>query len=204
MALFNSQIKIPLYNPRTVVNKTANYTLTNSDDQVNVSPAAATTITLPAISSMDSNIVKKKTYRVKIASADQYIVNIASNSEDVIGVDEETSVSLPRVNGAQMILSSQRIQTSNGKYTWDIDYLTATELKWSGTLSTAGTGAVETYTVPGITTADLVNVSIVTSGATPVTVLAANVSAANTVEITYSSNPSTDHVILIEVYRVTV
>lgn len=204
MALFNSQIRIPQYSPRVVSNKTASYTLTSSDDQINVAPAAASTITLYAISSIESDLMKKKTHKIKVNSADKNIVSIASNAEDVIGVDEETSISLPTVNGAQIILSTERIQTSSGKNMWVVEYKTAVELKWSGNLNTVGGSAIETFTIAGITTSDLVNVTIATSGATPVTVLAANVSAANTVEVTFSSNPSSDHVISVEVYRVTV
>lgn len=204
MALYNAQIRIPQYNPRDVKNKTASYTLTSSDDQINVAPAAASTMTLYAISSLDTGLMKKKTHKIKVNSADKNIVSIASNAEDVIGVDEETSVSLPTVNGAQIILSTERIQTSSGKYKWDVEYKTQTELKWSGSLTTVGGNAVETFTIPGITTADLVNVTIATSGATPVTILAAYVSAANTLSVTFSSNPSSDHVIAVEVHRVTV
>ena len=204
MALFNSKIRIPQYSPRSIVNKTASYTVLKTDDQINVAPAAASTLTLYAISSLESDIMKKKTHKIKVNSADKYVVSIATNSEDVIGIDEETSISLPTVNGAQAIISSERLQTSGGKYMWQVEYLTETELKWSGSLTTVGGSAVETFTIAGITTADLVNVTIKTSGATPVTILASNVSAANTVEVTFSSNPSSDHVISVEVYRVTV
>ena len=204
MALFSSKIRIPLYNPRSVVNKTASYTVLKTDDQINVAPAAASTMTLYAISSLEGDLFKKKTHKIKVNSADKYIVNIASNAEDVIGLDEETSVSLPTVNGAQMILSTERLQTSSGKYMWVVEYLTETELKWSGNLTTVGGAAVETFTVPGATTSDLVNVTIQTSGVTPVTILTSYISAANTLSVTFSSNPSSDHVISIELYRVTV
>lgn len=199
--LFNSRWKIPLYNPRSIARKTASYTVLKSDDQITVAPAAATTLTLYAISSLESDILKNKTHKFVIDSTDPYVVSIASNSEDVIGLEEETSISLPRVNGAQVILSTERIKTSSGKYMWVVDYLTSTELKWSGQLTTVGGSAVETFTVAGLATTDLVNVSIATSGASPVTVLAAYVSAANTLSVTFSSNPSTDHVISVEVYR---
>ena len=63
---------------------------------------------------------------------------------------------------------------------------------------------IEGFAVEGASTSDLVNVTIATSGATPVTILAAYVSAANTVNVTFSANPSSDHVISIELYRVTV
>ena len=204
MALYSTKNRIPLYSPRVVSNKTASYTLLKTDDQINVAPAAASTITLYAISSLESDLFKKKTHRIKVNSADKNIVNVASNSEDVIGLDEETSVSLPTVNGSQIVLSTERIQTSSGKYMWVVEYITETELKWAGTLTTVGGAAVETFTVPGLTTADLVNVSIATSGATPVTILAYYVSAANTLSVTFSSNPSSDHTISVEAYRVVV
>ena len=204
MALFSSKIRIPLYNPTAVVNKTASYTVLKTDDQVNVAPAAASTMTLYAISSLESDLFKTKTHKIKVNSADKNIVSIACNSEDVIGIDEETSISLPTVNGAQAILSTERLKTSSGKYMWVVDYLTETALKWSGNLTTVGGAATEDFTVAGASTADLVNVTIATSGATPVTILAAYVSAANTVSVTFSSNPSSDHVISIELYRVTV
>ena len=199
--LFNSRWKIPLYNPRSIARKTASYTVLKSDDQITVAPAAATTLTLYAISSLESDILKNKTHKFVIDSTNPYVVDIACNSEDVIGLEEETSIALPRVNGAQVILSTERIRTSSGKYMWVVDYLTSTELKWSGQLTTVGGSAVETFTVAGLATTDLVNVSIATSGASPVTVLAAYVSAANTLSVTFSANPSSDHVISVEVYR---
>lgn len=202
--MFNTKNRIPLYNPRSVARKTASYTVLKSDDQVTVAPAAATTLTLYAISSLESDILKNKTHKFVIDSADPYVVSVACNSADVIGIEEETSISLPRVNGAQVILSTERLFTSGGKYMWVVDYLTQTELKWSGQLTTAGGSAVETFTVAGLATTDLVNVSIATSGAAPVTVAAAYVSAANTLSVTFSANPSTDHVISVEVYRVRV
>lgn len=204
MTLYSTKNRIPLYSPRVVSNKTASYTLLKTDDQINVAPAAASTITLYAISSLESDLFKKKTHRIKITSADKNVVSIASNSEDVIGLDEETSVSLPTVNGAQIILSTERIQTSSGKYMWVVEYKTETELKWTGNLNTVGGSATEDFTIAGLTTADLVNVTIATSGATPVTILAAQVSAANTLSVTFSSDPSSDHVISVEAYRVTV
>ena len=199
--LFNSRWKIPLYNPRSIARKTASYTVLKSDDQITVAPAAATTLTLYAISSLESDILKNKTHKFVIDSTNPYVVDIACNSEDVIGLEEETSIALPRVNGAQVILSTERIRTSSGKYMWVVDYLTSTELKWSGQLTTVGGSAVETFTVAGLATTDLVNVSIATSGASPVTVLAAYVSAANTLSVTFSADPSSDHVISVEVYR---
>ena len=199
--LFNSRWKIPLYNPRSIARKTASYTVLKSDDQITVAPAAATTLTLYAISSLESDILKNKTHKFVIDSTNPYVVDIACNSEDVIGLEEETSIALPRVNGAQVILSTERIKTSSGKYMWVVDYLTSTELKWSGQLTTVGGSAVETFTVAGLATTDLVNVSIATSGASPVTVLAAYVSAANTLSVTFSADPSSDHVISVEVYR---
>lgn len=204
MALFSSKIRIPQYNPTSIVNKTASYTVLKTDDQINVAPAAASTMTLYAISSLEADLFKKKTHKIKVNSADKYIVNVASNSEDVIGLDEETSISLPAVNGAQIILSTERLRTSSGKYMWEVEYLTETALKWSGNLTTVGGAAVETFTIPGAITADLVNVTIATSGATPVTILASYISAANTLSVTFSSNPSSDHVISVELYRVTV
>lgn len=202
--LFNSRWKIPLYNPRSIARKTASYTVLKSDDQITVAPAAATTLTLYAISSLESDILKNKTHKFVIDSANPYVVSVACNSEDVIGLEEETSISLPRVNGAQVIMSTERLQTSSGKYMWTVNYITETELKWSGQLTTVGGNAVETFTVAGLATTDLVNVSIATSGASPVTVLAAYVSAANTLSVTFSSNPSSDHVISVEVYRLRV
>lgn len=204
MALFSSKIRIPLYNPRDIKNKTASYTVLKTDDQINVAPAAATTLTLYAISSLEGDIIKSKTHKFVHNSADKYIVNVACNAEDVIGIEEETSVAIPTVNGAQMIISSERLQNADGKYKWVVDYLTETALKWSGNLTTVGGTAVETFTIPGATTADLVNVTIYTSGATPVTVLTFYISAANTLSVTFSANPSSDHIISIELYRVTV
>ena len=185
-----------------VSNKTASYTLLKTDDQINVAPATASTITLYAISSLESDLFKKKTHKIKVNSADKNIVSVTCNSEDVIGIDEETSVSLPTVNGSQIILSTERIKTSSDKNMWVVEYKTETELKWTGNLNTVGGAATEDFTVAGLTTSDLVNVTIATSGATPVTILAAYVSAANTESVTFSSNPSSDHVISVEAYRV--
>lgn len=204
MPWVSSQTKIPQYNPRAIVNKTANYTATVDDDLINVDTSSGTvTITLPSISSLQTGLVKTVCFKIVHNSSSSNITRVNSNSADVIGIDEATTLALPTVNGAQVILKSNLIKTSAGKYMWEIDYLSQVELKWAGNLTTVGGAAVETFTVPGLATTDLVNVTIATSGATPVTVLAAYVSAANTLSVTFSSNPSSDHTISVEAYRVT-
>lgn len=205
MPWVSSQTKIPQYNPRAIVNKTANYTATVDDDLINVDTSSATaTITLPSIDALQTGLVKTVCYKIVHNSSAKNITRVSSNSADVIGVDEASTLALPTVSGAQVILKSHLIKTSSSKYMWEVDYLTQVELKWAGNLTTVGGAAVETFTVPGLATADLVNVTISASGATPVTVLAANVSAANTLNVTFSSNPSSDHTISVEAYRVTV
>lgn len=204
MAVLNIQRRIPLYNPRDIKVKTASYTLTTSDDQVTITPASASVMTLPAISSFEDGFFKTKQYKILIGSTCDYIVSVAANSEDVIGTDRESSIALPKVPGAQIILSSCRIKADDDKYSWDIDYKTEVELKWAGNLSTIGGAAVETFTVPGASTSDLVNVTVYTSGAAPVTILASRILSSNTLEVTFSANPSSDHVISVELFRVTV
>lgn len=199
--LFNSRGKIPLYNPRNITRKTTSYTVLKTDDQITAAPSAAMTLTLYAISSLERDILKNKTHKIVVDSANPYVVTIACDAEDTIGLEEESSIALPRVNGAQVILSTERLKTDSDKYMWVVDYLTVPELKWSGQLTTVGGSAVETFTVAGLATTDLANVSIVTSGATPVTVLSAYISAADTLSVTFSADPSTDHVISVEVNR---
>lgn len=204
MPWVSSQTKTPSYNPRAIVNKTASYTATVDDDLINVDTTTATaTITLPSIDALQTGLVKTVCYKIVHNSSSSNITRVTSNSADVIGVDEATTLALPTVNGAHIILKSHLIKTSSSKYMWEIDYQTQVELKWAGNLVTVGGNAVETFTVAGLATTDLVNVTIATSGATPVTVLAAYVSAANTLSVTFSSNPSSDHTISVTAYRVT-
>ena len=203
MAILNIQRRTPLYNPRDIKQKTASYTLTASDDQITITPASASVMTLPSIADL-TGFFKDKTYKILIGSTCNYVVSLAANSADVIGTDRESSVALPKVPGAQAILCTRRIKAEDGKYSWEFEYKTEVETKWAGNLATVGGSAVETFTVPGATTSDLVNVTIYTSGVAPVTILASRILSANTLEVTFSANPSSDHVISVELFRVTV
>lgn len=66
-------------------------------------------------------------------------------------------------------------------------------VKFAGS-QTSTNNATMTFTVTGAQTSDIVLATLKTQGASPVTILTARVSAANTVEIVWSAAPSTDHV----------
>ena len=71
----------------------------------------------------------------------------------------------------------------------------------SGSATTVGGAATETFSVTGALTSDIAVVSVSTAGSTPVTVAACKVSAANTLSVTFSSNPAADHVISYVLFR---
>jgi hypothetical protein len=63
-------------------------------------------------------------------------------------------------------------------------------------------GATNTYTIAGVKTGDLVFAAIDTVGSTPRTIVSAKATAADTVAIVFSGDPSTDHVISLEICRI--
>ena len=71
----------------------------------------------------------------------------------------------------------------------------------SGSKTTVGGAATETFTVTGALTSDIAVVTVSTAGASPVTVAACKVSAANTLSVTFSANPADDHVISYVLFR---
>lgn len=67
-------------------------------------------------------------------------------------------------------------------------------VKYAGEHTTAGGSATESITVSGVVAGDIVVASLETEGASPVTLDAA---AANTdaIDLTFSADPSTDHIV---------
>lgn len=73
-------------------------------------------------------------------------------------------------------------------------------VKYAGTHTTTGGAAAEAFTVSGVAATDLVFITIKAQGGTPRTVLYA-APTTNTITVTFSGDPSTDHVIFYQVLR---
>jgi hypothetical protein len=73
-------------------------------------------------------------------------------------------------------------------------------VKYAGTFTTLGGDATETITVTGAAATDFVFVQLWQVGGTPRTVLTA-VPTTNTVTVTFSGDPSTDHKLFYQVLR---
>jgi hypothetical protein len=66
--------------------------------------------------------------------------------------------------------------------------------------TTLGGAAAEAITLAGLLTTDIVTCTLKATGATPVTITKV-AATANTLTVTFSANPSTDHVITYHVLR---
>ena len=73
-------------------------------------------------------------------------------------------------------------------------------VKYAGTHTTAGGAAAEAITVAGVAATDVVLVTIKAQGSTPRTVLYA-APTTDTITVTFSDDPSTDHVLFYQVLR---
>jgi hypothetical protein len=73
-------------------------------------------------------------------------------------------------------------------------------IKYAGSFTTLGGDASETITVTGAAATDIVVVTVKTAGATPRSVVAA-AAALNSIAVTMSGDPSTDHVLYYHVLR---
>lgn len=78
----HGQFLTPSFNPINEVTKTSAYTATTSDSQINVS--GATTITLPAISTLNAAGFGSLTYKIKCVDTDGDVTTISCNSADTI------------------------------------------------------------------------------------------------------------------------
>lgn len=74
------------------------------------------------------------------------------------------------------------------------------EIVAAGTFTTAGGDATESITVAGAVTADIALVTVMTAGATPRSVVAAD-AGSGAIAVTMSGDPSTDHVLQYVVLR---
>lgn len=72
---------------------------------------------------------------------------------------------------------------------------------YSGLKTTAGGAAAEAITISGAAVGDTVHADVNTNGATPRTIVTGKVTATDTVTVTFSGDPSTDHVINLSVIR---
>lgn len=72
--------------------------------------------------------------------------------------------------------------------------------KYAGTFTTAGGDASETITVTGAASTDIAIVTVKTAGATPRSIVAA-AAGTNSIAVTLSDDPSTDHVLQYVVFR---
>lgn len=73
-------------------------------------------------------------------------------------------------------------------------------VKYAGTHTTAGGAAAEAITVSGVAATDVIMITLKAQGVTPQTVLYA-VPTTNTITVTFSGDPSTDHVLYYQVLR---
>ena len=71
----------------------------------------------------------------------------------------------------------------------------------AGTKTTVGGAAAESFTISDLKTTDIPIVTLKAKGSTPRTILTATISATNTLTITFSGDPSTDHTIVYVIYR---
>jgi hypothetical protein len=73
-------------------------------------------------------------------------------------------------------------------------------VKYAGKATTAGGAAAEAITVTGVAATDVVIVTLQTEGATPRSIVKA-VPSTNTITVTFSGDPSTDHIVAYQVLR---
>lgn len=73
-------------------------------------------------------------------------------------------------------------------------------VKYAGKHTTLGGDATEVITVTGLLTTDVVHVTVQTAGGTPRSIVA-SVLTANTITVTMSGDPSTDHILAYSVLR---
>lgn len=73
-------------------------------------------------------------------------------------------------------------------------------VKYAGKFTTLGGDATEVITVTGLLTTDVVHVTVQTAGGTPRSIVAA-VLTSNTITVTMSGDPSTDHILAYSVLR---
>lgn len=67
-------------------------------------------------------------------------------------------------------------------------------VKYGGKFTTLGGDATETITVSGLASTDIVHVTVQTAGGTPRSIVAA-IPTTNTITVTLSGDPSTDHIL---------
>jgi hypothetical protein len=75
-------------------------------------------------------------------------------------------------------------------------------VKFAGKHTTLGGDATEVITVTGLLTTDVVHVTVQTAGATPRSIVA-SVLTADTITVTLSGDPSTDHILAYSALRAT-
>ena len=194
------------FHPSNIVAKTAAYTLTSSDSEVDVTCSSANiTITLPTVASTRPGTM---VYKIKKADATAYKVIVTPASGDTIGGESTRYITY---QNAYVVIS-----TGAGK-DWDVDYESpytvedyeAGTLAFSTSIALGGGTAItkivvyapsltpaataaaiqtveQTFTVTGLTTADkvFVNGPVPTSLCPPTTF---RVSAADTLSIGFTT-----------------
>ncbi len=73
-------------------------------------------------------------------------------------------------------------------------------VKYAGKFTTLGGDATEVITVTGLAATDVVHVTVQTAGGTPRSIVA-SVLTTNTITVTMSGDPSTDHILAYSVLR---
>lgn len=83
-----------VFNPMIVKVKTATYQVLVGDDEVQVTPAALSTVTLPALSALRASLIEVKAIRVKkMDTGVQQVVVTASGSDLLGGSDQDITLS---------------------------------------------------------------------------------------------------------------
>lgn len=73
--------------------------------------------------------------------------------------------------------------------------------KYADVYTTSGGAAAEAVTITGIDTADVALVTLADNGTNNVTLTTAEITAANTLTITFSGDPSSDAVVYIAIFE---
>lgn len=160
--------------------------------QLSVSGLAITDVDAKIYASDDGTFTKTKGSNTLIGTVYRYV----SSGVGIIDFDAtaEGKLALDIIDGtliADDAVSAEHLDSGILPF-----YITM----YAGEHTTAGGAAAEAITVSGVLATDLVLVTLHTAGATPRTIVTV-VASADTVTVTFSADPSTDHVVTYEVLR---
>jgi hypothetical protein len=162
-------------------------------------------------------VAKKETFTVNgttpVDSADTYrtVTTLLIGADGIAwnaGVTSQYDINVPNTLDRSVRGTALAAQTTAGG---TVDILInsqgigaidgAPAVVFVGRFTTGGGSATESFTCTGVQATDVVMVTINVKGAVPRTVVQADYASANTVDVEFSGDPSTDHVISIRVDR---